>query len=115
MIKKLEWLNNGCLKFGDGNESEVIARIREKVSEIYELPDDAAGFAAARAISLLRIGETGAADTKIDDPKERRFCEFLINEGAREDIAETAARAAARYVAEDYPQWKNGADDASRG
>lgn len=111
MTKKLEWLDNDCLKFGDGNESEVIARIREKISEIYELPSDAAGFAAARAISFLRIGEARVADTKVDDLKEGRFCEFLINEGARKDMAETAAGATARYVAEDYLQWKNGTED----
>lgn len=112
MEAKLEWLEDGRLYFGDGNESEVIAVVSDALAEIYGLPEDAAGFAAARAVSLLRIGETEIDDAEVDEEKERIFCEFLVNNGAKDDMAHVAARATARYVADDFPRWGN-MEDAS--
>lgn len=105
----IDWLDDGRLKLVAGSESGVISSVADMVASVYdELGDDgSAGFAAARAVRSLHIGETELVDTDVDDPKERRLSELLESEGASEEMARAAARAVAKYVHEDYPTWKD--------
>ena len=106
---EIEWLEDGRLKVIDGNESAVIAAIARMIAPVYdELGDDgSAGFAAACAARSLRVGETEIADADVNESKERRLSELLVEAGASKDMSDAAARAAAKYVHEDYPVWKD--------